>query len=140
MYADAVQANATPGVVTAGTAGGAVRPSSGYAFLRIQAWAAACAERVQAGEAPIPHPPEPHWRRGADQLFLRVIRAQLDVAPIAFMAMARHLQPRLLVRFLSDDSTFADFVRVASVLPKAPFLRALGAAATEAALRWSTAT
>lgn len=132
MDADAVRPSAAPGVVTAGTAGGALRPSSGYAFLRIQAWARACAARLAEGAPPIGHPPDPRWRRSVDQLFLRVIRADPRVAPDAFMAMAAQLEARTFVRFLSDDATPGDFVRVASVLPKAPFLRELGASATQA--------
>jgi hypothetical protein len=39
--------------------------------------------------------------------------------------MGQHLSAKTMVRFLSDDCRPADFVKVASVLPKRPFLREL---------------
>lgn len=112
-------------IVRAGTGGGAVRASTGYAFVRIQRWASACAARLADGADPIGHPPDPAWRATVDRLFLRVIRAQPELAPRAFMAMGEHVPASTLMRFLSDDCRPSDFARVAGVLPKMPFLREL---------------
>ena len=109
----------------AGTLGGAVRPSTGYAFARIQQWAGICAKRLCAGLAPVAHPAEPAWRAAADSLFLRVIEARPTLAPTLFMAMARGVAPLTLVRFLSDQGRFRDFGRVVAALPKRPFLSEL---------------
>jgi lycopene beta-cyclase len=112
-------------VFSAGTTGGAVRASSGYAFLRIQKWADACTAQLASGSGPMAHPRDPPWRRFIDGLFLRVVIAEPELAPQLFMCMGQHLSARTMVRFLSDDCRPADFVKVASVLPKRPFLRAL---------------
>lgn len=112
-------------VVLAGTVGGAVRASSGYAFLRIQRWARHCASRLYAGAGPVAHPAEPIWRSSVDRLFLRVLCVQPGVTPSLFMSLGSSLSAKTLVRFLSDDCRPIDFIRVASVLPKRPFLREL---------------
>jgi lycopene beta-cyclase len=112
-------------VVRAGTTGGAVRASSGYAFFRIHTWAARCADQVRGGGGPIAHPAEPAWRSAVDRLFLRVLRVQPELTPSLFMSMGRHLSAKTMVRFLSDDCRPRDFLRVAGVLPKRPFLREL---------------
>ncbi|MEM9689337.1 MAG: lycopene cyclase family protein, partial [Pseudomonadota bacterium] len=112
-------------IINAGTAGGAVRASSGYAFARIQRWADECVEAIRTHGQPIGHARDPLWLRSADALFLRVLRVQPELAPRIFMAMGRYLSATTLVRFLSDDARPTDFVQVASVLPKRPFLREL---------------
>ena len=109
----------------AGSVGGAVRPSTGYAFLRIQRWAEDCANEMARGLPPLSHPRDPAWRRGADALFLQVIERHPSLAPDLFLAMARGVDANVLVRFLSDDGSPLDFVRVAASLPKRPFLTGL---------------
>ena len=52
-----------PQQVFAGLPGGALRPASGYAFQRIQAWADACAASVTSGRGAIGHRPAPAPRR-----------------------------------------------------------------------------
>ncbi len=117
------------GVVTAGVRAGAARASTGYAFLRIQRWADLNAGLLAQGRAPVPHPPEPTWRRLVDGLFLRLLDSRPDLAPTIFAAMAERVRPETLVRFLSDDARHIDFLHVVRALPKAPFLRELGALA-----------
>ena len=111
-----------PRVVIAGTAAGAVRPSTGYAFVRIQRWAARCAAQLAAGRPPVGHPADPAWRVAVDGLFLKVIDQRPELAPELFMAMAGRVEPETLVRFLSDAGRLRDFARVAAALPKRPFL------------------
>lgn len=112
-------------VVRAGTAGGAVRPSTGYAFQRIQRWSADCAAHLAIGRPPIPHPAEPAWRAAADALFLQVLDRRPETAPTLFMALARGTSPDRLTRFLSDAGGPRDFAGVVAALPKAPFLAEL---------------
>ena len=111
------------GLVNAGIGGGAIRPSTGYAFLRIQRWAGRCAYRISCGDAPIPHLRDPAWRAAIDGLFLRVLHTQPELGPRLFMAMGKRLSAKTFVRFLSDQCSPTDFARVALVLPKTPFLR-----------------
>ena len=116
---------APPGVVVAGNAGGALRAASGYGFLRIQAWARACADRIERGAAPVGHPAEPWLRRSMDRIFLQAVRADLDRTPDYFLALAQRMPPAGLVRFLSDAARLGDYAGLIASLPTAPFLRQL---------------
>lgn len=108
-----------------GTAAGAVRPSSGYAFVRTQRQVAALADRVVAGR---PSAPRIDRRRDAflDRVFLEVLKA--DPAGFApnFLRLGRHLAGDRLARFMMDAASPVDHFLLIAALPKPPFL--LGAA------------
>jgi lycopene beta-cyclase len=114
-----------PGVVLAGNAGGALRDASGYAFLRIQRWARACAGALARGEDPAPHPGEPWVRRQMDRIFLQALRAHPERTADYFMAMARGVAPHRLLRFLTDRATAGDLASIIASLPLLPFLAQL---------------
>ena len=113
------------GVVLAGNAGGALRDASGYAFLRIQRWAARCADALARGESPAAHPPEPWVRRQMDRIFLQAVRAHPERTADYFMRMATRVPPHRLLRFLTDRATAGDVARIILSLPLLPFLAQL---------------
>ena len=113
-------------IFKAGVAAGAVRPSTGYAFSRIQNWALSCASALSEGAGPLSHAADPVWIRWIDQLFLKVIQDSRNDVPEIFSCLARGMQPDHFVRFLSDNVTLSDFVRAIHALPKKPFLTELG--------------
>ena len=113
-------------IFKAGVAAGAVRPSTGYAFSRIQNWALSCASALSEGAGPLSHAADPVWIRWIDQLFLKVIQDSRNDVPEIFSCLARGMQPDHFVRFLSDNVTLSDFVRAIHALPKKPFLTGLG--------------
>ena len=117
--------NTLPGVVNAGMAGGALRPSSGYAFLRIQAWAASCMARLQTGNPLIGQPRDPRLQSLMDGLFLRVIADDLALAPALFCQLFERAHPDSVIRFLGDQADFGDYLNVIRSLPRTPFLRGL---------------
>jgi lycopene beta-cyclase len=106
-----------------GTAGGAVRPSSGYAFSRTQAHVLAVAEAVKHGRA---LPERAGSRRGAwlDRVFL----GAMDDDPGAFggwiQRLVERVPPDVFARFMNDHASPADELRVMAALPPAPFVRA----------------
>ncbi len=117
--------NGSGRIVRAGTAAGAMRAATGYAFIRIQRWADLCAEAVIRGHAPLPHPPDPWVRAAMDRLFLEVIRRNPAMAPRLFSSLATQIKPHTFVGFLSDEAGPLDLVKIASALPTMPFLRTL---------------
>jgi lycopene beta-cyclase len=112
-----------PHWVYAGTRGGAVRASSGYAFRRIQAWAALCTQSLIEHGRPVSHPNEPRLRQWMDRLFLSVLRSHPERTPELFMRLASHTRPESLVKYLSDVAGFRDALAVIRSLPPALFLR-----------------
>ncbi len=110
--------------VTVGLGAGAARPSTGYAFQRIQHWAQHCAQQISAGEPPSGHIRDP-WRiRAMDNLFLRVIRKHPARAPHLFLSLFQKADTASIIRFLSNGGTMADAVAVIRALPPLPFLTA----------------
>jgi lycopene beta-cyclase len=113
------------GYVHAGLAAGGARPSTGYAFQRIQRWARECTAAVARGEAPLPHAADPVIQRAMDELFLRVLRARPDLAPGIFFSLFGNVEPRRIARFMSDRGRLSDYAAIIAALPPGPFLSEL---------------
>lgn len=106
-----------------GSAGGALRPSSGYGFLTLCRQADAAARAIC--KLPASYVGRPTKYNALDAIFLRVLQRQPDFAGELFGQLFQHTPPDSLVRFLSDQSTWRDDLRVIAALPKWPFLRAV---------------
>jgi len=108
-----------------GTAGGFVKGSSGYAFKRTQRKARAFAEAwAQTG---VPDPGSfrsPLRFRIYDSIMLRVLREGHLSGQALFTDLFRKLPAPLVFRFLDEDSTFADELRLIFAPAAGPFLRA----------------
>jgi lycopene beta-cyclase len=108
--------------VRVGVSSGGARPSSGFAFQRIQRWAQACAKALLAGDAPVAHAPDSWSLAAMDNLFLRVLRARPEKSPNLYLSLFEIPNPHRLIRFMSDQATLADCTSVALSLPAWPFL------------------
>lgn len=106
-----------------GVAGGGARPSSGYAFQRIQRQTSAIARAV-ADETEIPQAVAPRKYRFFDAVFLEILARQPESAKDFFLRMFADVEPDALIRFLTDESSFRDDLAVVSALPKMPFAAA----------------
>ncbi|NQW93308.1 MAG: hypothetical protein HQ446_04645 [Polaromonas sp.] len=111
--------------VVAGLTAGGARPSSGYAFARIQRWASRCAFSLATGNGPLGHAPDSFIQRTMDAVFLKLVRARPDLAPDLFVALFAGTDTQSVIRFLSDRATLWDYVRVAASLLPGPLLRAM---------------
>ncbi|MBC7808924.1 MAG: hypothetical protein H7145_22550 [Akkermansiaceae bacterium] len=108
-----------------GLAGGAARPSSGYAFLRIQKRCQALALAVTTGDwKPVDQTFSPPRTAMLDRIFLQAMRQNPGAVPDYFKRMFAHVPPDMLVRLLSDSASFRDCLGVVRVLPLGDFVRA----------------
>jgi len=100
-----------------GLGGGLAKPSTGYAFLAIQRYSAALAERLVEG--PLPDPPELRtWlTRAQDRVFLSYLARHPNDAREAIVGLFERLDPELLARFLNDRATPAESLRVMAAMP-----------------------
>ena len=103
-------------IVLAGTAGGSMRASTGYAFHSIQRWADACCGALLAGEAPVP-PLRNRALDFMDDVFLRALQQQNSSGEAIFCSLFKHTEPDALVRFLSGQPRLADYWPVMHSLP-----------------------
>jgi lycopene beta-cyclase len=110
-------------IIPWGTAGGAVRASSGYAFSRIQRASEAMTDYWSQHRRPDPvitH--ESKLLAWMDRVFLRVMERHPERVPEFFLRMFDRVPPEALVRFLESEPRPADILRVMRALPAAPFL------------------
>lgn len=114
-----------PRWVRAGIVGGAARPSTGYAFQRIQRGADGLAAQLRSGAAPTPPVLDGPVARWMDALFLRVVRRWPAAAPELFFELFEHAPAERLERFLSGSTASQDRLAVIGALPPTPFLREL---------------
>jgi len=111
--------------IAIGGRGGAIRPSSGYAFGFIQKQIDRLITGLKNGRIPhdlSPHTPLDLWM---DQVFLNVIRHHPALAPRLFHAMAKALTGDDMARFMSGDADHWLRLKVVMAMPKWPFLKAV---------------
>ena len=120
-----ILAHQDPSYVFSGLYAGGARPSSGYAFQRIQAWAQACAVSLVEQNRLLPFAKDKWLQRFMDDLFLYVIKSQPKMASTLFKALFRHCPLPALVRFMSDQASLYDAFCVMKSLPTFLFILSL---------------
>jgi lycopene beta-cyclase len=111
-----------------GLVGGLARPATGYAFLAIQRFSRKMAARLAEVDAEeIPAPPQPRSKRTQilDRCFLSHIDEHPDEAPSIFAMLFDRVPPEVLVRFLSETSSFSDDFCIMRSLPTLPFAQSM---------------
>ena len=117
-----VLARHDPRLVGIGANGGAIRPSSGYAFSFIQKQIDHAVSHAVAGKplaVSIPHSAFELWM---DRIFLAVLRRHPELAPNIFTAMAAALTGDEFAYFLSGEAGVKIWAKVIMAMPKKPFL------------------
>jgi len=115
-----------PTVATIGTAGGWIRPATGYGFQTTLEMTARMARECAEGRTTIPpQSPFPWWLRAGDALFLRALRAGPLHGRTLLEGMLRRGRDRDILAFLSGGATLGQALRVMSVVPKAAMIQAL---------------
>ena len=118
-------------IMHAGQAAGALRASSGYGFLRIQAWADAVARDFVRERKLDAHPSGSRLEKKMDAIFLAALTKSPHAASGWFASLADNLSGDEFGRFMSQSPSLDLWLKVISALPKAPFIRALVAGLPE---------
>ena len=113
-----------PSCVKVGLMAGAARPSTGYAYQRIQHWADECANALVSRGQPIPHRFDPWTLRWMDRIFLEVLRSEPSRGGSLFFSLFSRTNPAPVIRFLSGRAGVVDSLQVIAAMPAAPFVRA----------------
>ena len=109
--------------VKVGVMAGGARPSTGYAFQRIQRWAVDCAIALHASGQPMGHRPDPFALRVMDQIFLNVLRADPLRGGAIFFALFSKADTARVICFLSGRAGLFDSLAVIAAMPFLPFLK-----------------
>ena len=117
------QEHDTDGRIRMGLGGGAARPSTGYAFTRIQHQADLVTRALTHG-SPVPVSLDGPVARFMDRVFLQVVQTMPERGPALFESLFRNVARDRLEKFLSGSVHPVDRLSVMSSLPTWPFLRA----------------
>jgi lycopene beta-cyclase len=112
-------------VLNIGTKGGLVKPSSGYAFMRIQADSAAIVRSLMTYDHPFALPRAPRRFHVLDRIMLQVMSRNGDRMADIFMQLFRNNPAPRIFRFLDEQAGWGECLQVLTSLPPGPFLRAL---------------
>jgi lycopene beta-cyclase len=104
---------------------GAARPSSGYAFQRIQRWAKICARSIIEESKLSKFPRDPLVTYFMDGLFLKVIKNNPDIAASIFDDLFKNCELSSVVRFMSDKANFYDYLKIMNSLPALLFVKSI---------------
>ncbi len=108
--------------IYAGTPSGALRASSGYAFLRIQRWARQCAKKLYHENKLISQKNSHFIINRMDQTFLNVLHDKPGLSVFIFQSLAQKVGAASLARFLNEEAKIIDYWRVIKALPKKIFI------------------
>ncbi|WP_436969458.1 lycopene cyclase family protein [Actinacidiphila glaucinigra] len=108
-----------------GVAGGATRPSTGYAFAAIQRQVAAAAGALHAGRSPLPTMPHTARHRLMDAVMLRALATGRVGGAAFFEELFRRNPAERVVRFLDGASSLRDEWAIGLSTPVLPMLRTL---------------
>jgi lycopene beta-cyclase len=111
-------------VMAIGTKGGMVKPSTGYAFVRIQKDSAAIARSLEESGQPFTIP-QSHWRyRLLDSIMLQVMYRNGDRMKEIFTQMFQRNSIQQIFAFLDEEAGIRDNLRLMASLPPLPFIKA----------------
>jgi lycopene beta-cyclase len=118
-------------VLAIGVRGGRIKPSTGYAFSRVQADSDAIVQSLLAHAHPFDLPADPVRYGWLDAVLLRVMRTHPDAITPAFAAMFGRNPMARILRFLDEQATTGEILRIMASLPAPLFVGAALAMAAE---------
>ena len=109
----------------AGTAGGAIRASSGYGFLRIQEWAIKCSKNIRKNKAFISHPTDKKIFYYMDKIFIDILIKNIDQGPRIFNCFLRKVSSKSFIEFMNNKINIFGLINIILSMPIMLFLKSL---------------
>lgn len=110
-------------IVHIGTAGGQTKASSGYTFRFIQKHSAAIVQQLIAGQSPVVKDAAKRFRF-YDSTLLHILENNRLPGREIFTRLFKKNKPQQVLRFLDNESSIGDELKIISSLPTLPFLKA----------------
>jgi lycopene beta-cyclase len=120
-----VEQKEDPSYLFAGLFAGAARPSSGYAFQRIQTWAKECALELKNNRQLKKFKKDPWLQTWMDLLFITVIKINPTIGAKVFEELFKNCEAKTIAKFMSDHSSILDKLKIVTSLPALHFLLAI---------------
>jgi lycopene beta-cyclase len=114
-----------PATFPIGTIAGAVKPSTGYAFARMQHTCRHLSETLLREGKPRYPAPAPKRFAFYDSLLLRIFRERPAAGIPIFTALFRRVPIDTVFRFLDENTTLREEIGLFMRLPLTPFLKSL---------------
>ena len=114
-----------PTYLFAGLFAGGARPSSGYAFQRIQAWAKECALELKNNHQLKKFKKDSFIQKWMDLLFITVIKKNPTIGAKVFEELFKNCEAKTVAKFMSDRSSLLDKLKIVTSLPALPFILAI---------------
>ncbi|MEL0010716.1 MAG: lycopene cyclase family protein, partial [Bacteroidota bacterium] len=108
-----------------GTVGGFTKPSTGYTFSRVHKYSRSCAKELASGKAPLQPTTSEYRFRYYDLLLLRVLSTNVPASRKIFRSLFKNSPVDLIFKFLSEETSFIEDLKVLSSCHYPPFLKAL---------------
>jgi lycopene beta-cyclase len=110
-------------IIHIGTAGGQTKASSGYTFQFIQKQSAAITEQLILTDNPFVEA-TPRRFHFYDSVLLNILHHKNQMGPGIFTDLFKKNKPQHVLRFLDNESSFKEELKIISSLPVWPFLKA----------------
>lgn len=113
-------------IINLGTRGGRAKPSTGYAFKRIQQHSARLVAALAGTGHPPPDPTGDRWQfRLFDTLLLDIMQRRGETTRDVFRQLFARNPVARIFRFLDETTSWADNLRVMNSVAPGPFLRSI---------------
>jgi lycopene beta-cyclase len=113
-------------IINLGTRAGRAKPSTGYAFQRIQAQSARVVQALAATGHPPTDPTGDKWQfRLFDTLLLDIMQRQGEQTRDIFTQLFQRNPVERIFQFLDEKTSWADNLRIMNSVSAGPFLRSI---------------
>ncbi|NGP88093.1 lycopene cyclase family protein [Fodinibius halophilus] len=114
-----------PHILNIGTVGGRTKPSTGYTFKRIQQQVKNIVDDLLSEGQPTGHPPSLKRYRAYDLWLLQIIHDHPKEARRVFSHLFKNNTIDEVFRFLGEETTLLQDLKIMNSVPYLPFLRAI---------------
>lgn len=115
----------TQNIIRIGTPGGALKPSTGYAFARIQEQTQQIARQISQGLQPSSQLQRPERFTFYDRLLLSILHRHGELGAGIFGRLFRGVSFHTILKFLDESTSLREEISIVGSLPVLPFFRAL---------------
>ena len=112
-------------VMSIGMRGGRIKPTTGFAFMRVQADSAGIVQSLIEHDQPFGVPEDSTRYRLYDSMLLDIMEREPERIQTIFAALFKRNSIEHVLSFLDEQASLAQNVHMFANLPQAPFLQAL---------------